>query len=720
MNPPVVSLITVVSPGSTCFDETIDSVLRQTLQQWEWAIVNDGTTDPAALATLLPLRERGDPRIRVIDQRNRGLPAARNAGVAATSAPLLFFLDSDDLIAPTALEKLAWLLHSDARPAFATAWAELFGAKQLRWPRGFETRDHFLYENMATPLTMIRRSVFDAVGGFDEARTQGLEDYELWLRCAAQGFWGRDIPEYLVYQRHKHPQQYPGYAWPTRDDPQRFRDFRREMRARYPALYRAGLPQLPPADERPFAPIPQALPFENRLPPAGARRVLLLTSLLDVGGVSTFAQDMLAQLIARGYLCTVVATMPGHHPLQAEFERYADVFVPDRFLQRADYPRFLRYLVESRTIDAVLISNSVFGYRMLPYLRACCPSVALADYNHMRDPDSANAGFPGFSAEYHHLLDLQLASSHDLRDWMIAHGAPPERSAVLYTSADVARWQPDPAARARVRAELAIAEQEPLLLYPARITEQKQPRVFARVLLRLARRGLHFRCLVAGDGPDLAWLRGFVRQHGLADRVSLLGAVDAERVRALMAAADILFLPSAYEGLALVLFEAMASGVVPVSVESGGQRELVTPDCGVLIAPDRQQEARYAAALEWLIRSPRQRAARAAAGRRRVATQFSVEQMGQQLDRLLAAACERASARPAQDVSAAALVATSLAVEELRQYARNPRFRAAVRAWEWWNGPGGRYVSNLRRARDTVLLRTYPLRLAWRRLRPGK
>nr|MDQ2998826.1 glycosyltransferase family 4 protein [Chloroflexota bacterium] len=325
----------------------------------------------------------------------------------------------------------------------------------------------------------------------------------------------------------------------------------------------------------------------------------------------------------------------------------------------------------------------------------------------------------------HELLDLQLVSSHDLRNWMLARGAASERSAVLYTSADVGRQRPDPATRAQVRAEFAIPDLEPLLLYPARITQQKQPRVFARVLLNLARRGLAFRCLVAGDGPDFAWLRAFVRKHGLADRVTLLGAVDAERMRALMAGSDILFLPSAYEGLALVLFEALAGGVVPVSVDSGGQRELVTPDCGVLIAPDQQQEAHYAAALEWLIRSPRQREAMALAGRRRVVAHFSMEQVGRQLDQMLAAACERARARPAQIASdAAALVAASLAVEELRQYARNHRFRAAVKAWEWWKSSGGRYAGQLRDARDRLVLRSYPLRLAlrpaWRRVRYGK
>src|SRR5687768_14619959 len=94
---PLVSIITVVPANSSFFGEIISSVLRQTLQQWEWVIVNDGTADPAALATLQSLRERGDPRICVIDQMNRGLPAARNAAVTVTSAPLLFFLDSDDL-----------------------------------------------------------------------------------------------------------------------------------------------------------------------------------------------------------------------------------------------------------------------------------------------------------------------------------------------------------------------------------------------------------------------------------------------------------------------------------------------------------------------------------------------------------------------------------------------------------------------------------------------
>jgi glycosyltransferase involved in cell wall biosynthesis len=718
---PAVAIITPYYNAGPFFAETAAALMRQTLQQWEWVIVNDGSTDAAALRALEPLRSAG-PRVRVIDQPNRGPSAARNAGVAATSAPLLFFLDSDDLLAPTALEQLAWLLHSDSRLSFATSWITVFGAEQLRWPRGFDTRDHFLFENMVTVLVMARRAVFEAVGGFDPSITRGLEDYEFWLRCADRGFWGRDIPEYLIQVRRKSAQQYIDYSWSVRDDPRERRAFLSEMQARFPALYRDGLPQLPPLDERPFAPIPRQLPFENHLSIAAPRRLLLLLGVMDMGGVSTFALAMLRQLTERGYHCTVCSTMLGDHALQAEFERYADVFVPEHFLLRQDVPRFLRYLIASRGIDAVLNSNSVLGYRLLPYLRAHFPQVAQIDYTHMRDPGCANEGNPGFSAEYADLLDSQLASSRDLLNWMLMRGASPERSAVLYTSADVERWRPDPDLRTAVRAEFGIDPAMPVLLHAARITAQKQPHVLARVLLELTRRGLVFRCLVAGDGPDMAWLRAFVRQHRLEEYITLLGAVDAERVRALMAAADILFLPSAYEGLALVLFEAMACGTVPVTVDSGGQRELVTPDCGVLVPPDERQELRYAAVLEWLIRAPHQRAAMGAACRARVIASFGMRQMGEQLDQHIGAACARARARTSSDVSpAAGLVAASQAVEELRHYQRNHRLRVAVQAWEWWKARGIRYAGHARAWRDRLVLRSYPLRLAlrptWHRVR---
>jgi hypothetical protein len=400
-------------------------MMAQSLQQWEWLVVNDGSTDREALATLEPLRQGQDSRIRVIDQPNRGLPAARNAGVAASSAPLLFFLDSDDLIDPTALEKLAWLLHSYPGYAFATAWSTGFGAQEYRWPRGFEVGDRFLFENTTTPMVMMRRAVFEAVGGFDETRTWGLEDYELWLRCAAYDYWGRDIPEFLLHQRRKTAQQYPGYSWPLRDDPRRFRAFLREMRIRYPDLYRQGLPHPPALLESAGTEVPHVLPFTN---PLLAGKRLLLLAQPDVE--DRFLLNLLRQLACRDYSCTIcmITSIP---QLSLAETRQAEVFVLEHFLRPVDYPRFLQYVVQSRHIEVVLVGASTLGYNLAAYLRAHCPELALIDYAHVHAVDNSYAELMDMSAMYHDLMNMDLVSSAQLLDRLVAHGLPREGCPVL-------------------------------------------------------------------------------------------------------------------------------------------------------------------------------------------------------------------------------------------------------------------------------------------------
>jgi hypothetical protein len=111
--------------------------------------------------------------------------------------------------------------------------------------------------------------------------------------------------------------------------------------------------------------------------------------------------------------------------------------------------------------------------------------------------------------------------------------------------------------------------------------------------------------------------------------VRLLGAVSLERVAQLHNAADIFLLPSLIEGIALALFEAMALESVPVISDVGGQRELVTPDCGFLIpVSEPLREIReYVAALKGLLENPQRRQAMGAACRARVCEHFRLEQM---------------------------------------------------------------------------------------------
>jgi hypothetical protein len=146
-----------------------------------------------------------------------------------------------------------------------------------------------------------------------------------------------------------------------------------------------------------------------------------------------------------------------------------------------------------------------------------------------------------------------------------------------------------------------------------------------------------FTALVAGDGPDLADLRGFVDRNNLATRVRLLGALSSDRIRELLAASDVFFLPSQWEGIALSVYEAMACGVPVGGAAVGGQAELVRPECGVLIDRgdgDAGEVDRYTAALTELLTNPARRNEMGAAARARVQDGFQLDVMTEQMVRL--------------------------------------------------------------------------------------
>jgi glycosyltransferase involved in cell wall biosynthesis len=670
---PAVGIITPYYNTGALFMETVQSVLCQSLQQWEWLIVNDGSDDPAALRALLPLRN-ADRRIAVLDRPHLGVSAARNYGVAVSSAPLLFFLDSDDLLAPTALEKLAWTLVSRPRSAFSNGWSVVFGQENLAWPRGFDTRYAFPYENIAPAHSMVRRGVFDQVGGFNETRRQGLEDFEFWLSAAAHGFWGHDVHEFLIWSRRKARESYTSYRWSFLDDPRAIPTFQREMRARYPQVFRDGAPAV--ADNTSFlethALIASDRPFANRLErPSGQRRVLQLLPWIRLGGADRFALDVAAGLTARGDRVTACLLRDTEHAWLGELQRIStDVFNLPAFLAPADYPRFLHYLIESRQITTVLISNSLLAYQLLPYLRAHCPHVAFVDYLHAEEP-WRDGGFPRGGVEHDGLLDMHIVSSEHLRRWMIARGAAPERIAVCTINVDAERWRPAAALRARVRAELGIADDLPLMLFVGRLAPEKRPQMLAEVLRRLHRSGAPFLALIVGDGEDRIWLRYFVYRHGLRGHVRLLGDQPHQRVYELLAASDLLLLPSEREGIAMSLYEALAMGVVPVAADVGGQRELVTPECGVLIPHGPDEPARYVAALRDLIADPALRARMAEAGRARILARFTAGQMLDRMQALLDQAVACAGADPQPPVGhAAGQAAATLAIEHYQLDAR--------------------------------------------------
>jgi glycosyltransferase involved in cell wall biosynthesis len=211
---PEFSVVVPAYNAAGTISSAVRSVLAQTQPDLEVIVVNDGSTD--ATAEIVAGIE--DSRVRVISQDNRGLPAARNAGVAAARGTYIALLDSDDLYLPRYLEhsERALLMTADAGFAYTDAYVFDAASGRVRHRTAMARsnppippptdRNGFLLEllrsNFVYVSTTIPRSVLDAVGGFEESRTSS-EDYDLWLRILLKGYRAVWIPgQHALYRKH--------------------------------------------------------------------------------------------------------------------------------------------------------------------------------------------------------------------------------------------------------------------------------------------------------------------------------------------------------------------------------------------------------------------------------------------------------------------------------------------------------------------------------------
>ncbi len=413
------------------------------------------------------------------------------------------------------------------------------------------------------------------------------------------------------------------------------------------------------------------------------KHLLCLYPWLALGGADKFNLDMLSCLISRGWRATIVTTRPNTHPWRADFERLTDDIIDLTIYPPEQHPAQLLRIIEVRPLDCVLISNSGEGYGLLPFLRAHRPDLTYIDYCHMVGTDWHNSGYPNMSLANAKALDLQIVSSDYLRQWMCARGGERDRIALCTTNVDWVHCDPARYDRAALRAQLQIAPAAPVVLYAARLERQKQPMLALRVMKQVAAQISDACFLIAGDGSFASCMRGFLRWHGLEPRVRMLGAVTNQRVRELLALSDVLFLPSEAEGISLAIYEAMALEAVPVGAAVGGQPEVVTPECGVLVQPGPHSYQAYTDALLRLMRQPDLRRRMGCAARERVIANFGLASMGMRMHELLLEAQALHLTQPRPRITAAA--ATAAARHSIMAAGRRKRkwARQRLRALYW-------------------------------------
>lgn len=166
---------------------TIKSVLQQSFQEFEIVVVNDGSTD----ASVARVEEIDDSRIRVVHQKNQGVSAARNKGVAEAKFSWIAFLDGDDLWETNHLQEVNEMIQLyPQEKVFATSFEYSDNRPMFRHPRDskiVKVDDYFkdaLKESMMwTSVVVVAKEAFNQAGKFDIQLNRG-EDLDLWARLA--------------------------------------------------------------------------------------------------------------------------------------------------------------------------------------------------------------------------------------------------------------------------------------------------------------------------------------------------------------------------------------------------------------------------------------------------------------------------------------------------------------------------------------------------------
>jgi hypothetical protein len=200
-----ISIIIPVFNTERWVEDAIRSALEQTIAQVEVVVVNDGSSDESLTRALA----FSDERLTILSQANHGLSAARNAGILVASAPLIGFLDGDDVWSPKKAERHLNILERLPEVGLTFSWSTYLNEDG-------ETTGQYLTSRCHSPVakdltrrnhvgngstSIVRRACFEQAGLFDE-EMRSCEDLDMWIRIAAEtSFTLRLIPELLTGYR---------------------------------------------------------------------------------------------------------------------------------------------------------------------------------------------------------------------------------------------------------------------------------------------------------------------------------------------------------------------------------------------------------------------------------------------------------------------------------------------------------------------------------------
>jgi len=379
---------------------------------------------------------------------------------------------------------------------------------------------------------------------------------------------------------------------------------------------------------------PQSLLLENtpiqplrycpRMSP-GRARVALITPHLGHGGAEKVLLELAGVLPADRFEVLLLATQSTDNRWSARWRQaVAHVYDLAQVVTPQKTVAAVYSIVTNWKCTAVLVQNSLAGYAALPHIKRDLPHAKLMDLVHSVDEDW---DLMSVTAALAAQIDVRVAVSGAVRSRLLACGTPESHIAMVRNGVDLERFRPSLETAPRERKQI---------LFAGRLDPVKRPSLLVDIadeLLSL-RKKADFVLVLAGEGPEASLVRTLVRRKSLDGVFQFLGQV--EDMPPLIAAADVVLLPSRSEGVPLIVLESLACATPVVASKVGALAEVVDERCGVLIDPAGGEASAFAAAIDRLLNDPGICRKMGEAGRKKVAAEYDLHRAREAYARLFA------------------------------------------------------------------------------------
>lgn len=567
---PTISIITPFYNGGKTLMETANAVFSQTYPYFEWIIVDDGSKDEESLKTLKKL-EKMDDRIKVYHKENGGPSQARDYGIEKSDkdTKYIFFLDCDDLPDHTMLECLYWTLETHKDASFAYTTMVNFGDREFIWEKYLNVEQE-CSENLICISSLVRKKDLLEVGCFEIKEKSMYEDWNLWLKLLAKGkkpvrvdaplFWYRvsNTGEFSRANKNKEKAMY--YVNKTANTIEKDVD----------------IIQFPRIGNK-FDIVKN---HDNMILPeykkSNKTKILYILPWMVVGGADLFNLELLKRIDRKKYSSIVITTLPSDNPLRQQFEEYSDeVYDMSTFLERSDYINFADYIISSRKIDTVVVSNSRYGYYMIPYLKGKYPTVPFIDYIHSIDLKDPREGFGRCSFDVDKYLTKTYCCNNFTKN-QLKERYGKNNVETLYIGTDSDKFDPKKINKNELKEKYDIPKDKKIISFVARLSEEKRPEMFVEICKRLYKKRKDLYFVIAGDGYLMPNVKRIID-----DNFKLLGMI--KETAEVYAISDLTVNCSTLEGLALTSYESLSMNVPVVSTDVGGQTELIDDSVGAIV-----------------------------------------------------------------------------------------------------------------------------------------